>query len=124
MSEINNDSALDVFAHEIADLLAEARRQAARSVNAILTATYYEIGRRIVVFEQNGKARADYGDYVMERLYSELSRQFGRGFGRRNLETMRLFTSRGQLRRQCLRNSISPNSHGHSRFRGRITCAY
>ncbi len=91
MSEINNDLALDVFAHEIADLLAEARRQAARSVNAILTATYYEIGRRIVVFEQDGKARADYGDYVMERLSSELTRQFGRGFGRRNLFQMKSF---------------------------------
>ena len=32
----------------IAALLAEARRQSARSVNAILTATYWEIGRRIV----------------------------------------------------------------------------
>ncbi len=38
-------------------LLEEARHQAARSVNAILTATYWEIGRRIVVHEQGGKSR-------------------------------------------------------------------
>jgi hypothetical protein len=43
----------------IADLLEQARRGAARTVNAILTATYWEIGRRIVEFEQAGKARAE-----------------------------------------------------------------
>jgi hypothetical protein len=36
----------------IAALLEKARRQSARSVNAILTATYWEIGRRIVEFVQ------------------------------------------------------------------------
>ncbi|MEI9866007.1 MAG: hypothetical protein WDN00_15935 [Limisphaerales bacterium] len=38
----------------IASLLEEARRQSARHVNAILTATYWEIGRRIVEFVQAG----------------------------------------------------------------------
>ena len=42
----------------ISDLLERARRMTARSVNSILTATYWEIGRRIVEFEQGGKARA------------------------------------------------------------------
>jgi hypothetical protein len=44
------------FAGDIAALLDEARRQAARSVNAILTATYWEIGRRIVDIEQGGES--------------------------------------------------------------------
>jgi hypothetical protein len=39
-----------------------ARRQSARSVNAILTASYWEIGRRIVEFAQQGEKRAEYGD--------------------------------------------------------------
>jgi hypothetical protein len=46
----------------IADLLEQARRGAARAVNSILTATYWEVGRRIVEFEQGGKARAEYGE--------------------------------------------------------------
>lgn len=55
------------FASGIAGLLDEARRQAARSVNAILTATYWEIGRRIVEFEQKGKRRAEYGEALLAR---------------------------------------------------------
>jgi hypothetical protein len=35
----------------IAELLETARRAAARTVNALMTATYWEIGRRIVEFE-------------------------------------------------------------------------
>src|SRR5947207_2630714 len=42
----------------IAELLEASRRIAARTVNALMTATYWEIGRRIVEFEQRGKKRA------------------------------------------------------------------
>ncbi len=72
-------------------LLESARRAAARSVNALMTATYWEIGRRIVEFEQGGKERAAYGESLIRRLAADLSRQFGRGFGRRNLWQMRAF---------------------------------
>jgi predicted nuclease of restriction endonuclease-like (RecB) superfamily len=79
------------FAGDIATLLDEARRQAARSVNAIMTATYWEIGRRIVEFEQKGKRRAEYGEQLLERLSQDLSARFGRGFSVDRLERMRAF---------------------------------
>ncbi len=47
----------------IAELLEASRRSAARTVNALMTATYWEIGRRIVEFEQEGAARAGYGEH-------------------------------------------------------------
>src|SRR5208282_1699632 len=72
-------------------LLNAARRQAARTVNAVLTSTYWEIGRRIIEFEQNGRLRAPYGDTLLRRLSKDLSSRFGRGFSKRNLEQMRLF---------------------------------
>lgn len=75
----------------IAALLAEGRRQSARSVNAILTATYWEIGRRLVEFVQQGEARAEYGDEVVSKLSRDLTKQFGRGFGSVNLGMMRRF---------------------------------
>jgi len=75
----------------VTQLLHEARQQTARSVNAILTATYWEIGRRIVEFEQQGKTRAAYGQGLLERLSRDLTRFFGRGFSERNLDQMRLF---------------------------------
>lgn len=76
---------------DISVLLDQARRTAARSVNRILTATYWEIGRRIVVFEQGGRERADYGEGLLVRLSKDLTAKHGRGFSRANLQQMRLF---------------------------------
>ena len=76
---------------EIVVLLQAARQAAARTVNALMTATYWEIGRRIVEFEQGGEARAGYGETLIQRLADDLSRQFGRGFSRQNLQQMRQF---------------------------------
>jgi predicted nuclease of restriction endonuclease-like (RecB) superfamily len=56
-----------------------------------MTASYWEIGRRIVEAEQQGKRRAGYGEQLMERLSTDLTAQFGRGFGVNNLENMRRF---------------------------------
>ncbi len=75
----------------IADVLDVARRNSARAVNAIMTATYWEIGRRIVEYEQQGKARAQYGQALLKKLAADLSARFGRGFGVDNLQRFRLF---------------------------------
>ena len=77
----------------VSELLEQARHQSARAVNAILTATYWEIGRRIVEFEQKGEARAEYGEVLLKKLPVDLAAHFGRGFSERNLEQMRLFYS-------------------------------
>lgn len=75
---------------EIIGLLQSARQTTVRAVNALMTAAYWEIGRRIVVAEQGGKRRAEYGQHLVERLSLDLSARFGRGFSSRNLELMRL----------------------------------
>ena len=75
----------------IVALLESARLAAARNVNALMTATYWEIGRRIVEYEQAGQDRAGYGQQLMKRLSADLSGRFGRGFGVVNLHQMRLF---------------------------------
>ena len=75
----------------IVDLLQSARVAAARSVNALMTASYWEIGRRIVEAEQGGSARAEYGKQLLIRLSTDLMAQFGRGFSVLNLQLMRNF---------------------------------
>jgi predicted nuclease of restriction endonuclease-like (RecB) superfamily len=75
----------------IGELLETARRASARAVNAFMTATYWEIGRRIVEFEQGGEKRAGYGRALLQRLSGDLAGRFGRGFSVDNLESMRLF---------------------------------
>lgn len=76
---------------DIVALLESARRAAARSVNAVMTATYWAIGQRIVTFEQGGLERATYGETLIERLSVDLAARFGRGFSKQNLWQMRAF---------------------------------
>ena len=76
---------------DIVAILESSRRAAARSVNALMTATYWEIGRRVVEFQQGGENRAAYGQALLVRLSGDLTKRFGRGFGVDNLELMRLF---------------------------------
>lgn len=45
-----------------------------------MTATYWEIGRRIVEFEQGGEARAAQGTQLIERLPMDLSQRYKRSF--------------------------------------------
>ncbi|HVA65627.1 MAG TPA: DUF1016 N-terminal domain-containing protein [Elusimicrobiota bacterium] len=66
------------LASGIETLLKEARKQAARSINAVLTATYWEMGRRIVEFEQGGNGRAGCGEALLERLSKERNRRQAR----------------------------------------------
>lgn len=76
---------------EIVSLLDAARSASVRSVNAVMTTAYWQIGRRIVEFEQGGKRRAGYGEELIRRLAADLEPRFGRGFGWRNLTQMRAF---------------------------------
>jgi hypothetical protein len=76
---------------DISALIATAQGALSRSANCIMTATYWLIGRRIVEFEQGGKARAEYGEALLRRLSGDLSQRFGRGFGVDNLQRFRSF---------------------------------
>ncbi len=76
---------------DIKQLVRQARYVSARSVNVIMTAVYWEIGRRIVLVEQKGKQRADYGKKLIKKLAKDLTKSCGRGFGIRNLKNFRKF---------------------------------
>lgn len=91
----------------IVELLDAARRTAMRSVNALMTASYWEIGRRIVQAEQQGKRRAGYGEQLIERLASDLTQRFGRGFSRQNLQQMRSFYLNWPIRQTVSSESSS-----------------
>jgi len=81
----------DSILGDISNVIDTARRSSARSVNSIMTAAYWLIGRRIVESEQAGNVRADYGVALIERLSGDLTAKFGRGFGAVNLSQMKKF---------------------------------
>jgi len=94
----------------IAELLQRGRQHAAKSVNAVLTATYWSIGRRLVEYEQGGKGRAAYGSELLKRLSRDLQSRLGRGFSERNLEQMRQFYLHWQTPQTVSANSEAGNS--------------
>lgn len=75
----------------IKEIIVKSRQQVYRMVNSSLLQTYWEIGRLIVVEEQNGKGKAQYGKGVLKNLANSLTFEFGRGFDERNLNNMRAF---------------------------------
>lgn len=50
--------------------------------------TYYEIGR-LLIEAQDGEEKAKYGDGLIKKWSSELSREYGKGYNLTNLKNMR-----------------------------------
>lgn len=72
-------------------LILQARQKVLVAANVAQVRTYWEIGRRIVEFEQGGAARAVRGKALLASLAESLTREFGKGFDASNLRYMRLF---------------------------------
>lgn len=75
----------------IGNTLEQSRSHVAKIINTELVKSYWEIGRHIITFEQNGNERAEYGSYLLDRLSKDLTMLYGKGFGRRNVLDMRRF---------------------------------
>jgi predicted nuclease of restriction endonuclease-like (RecB) superfamily len=74
---------------EIRNIMNTARQNVARQVNGEQLLAYWNIGRVIVEYEQNHNERADYGKETLKQLSRTLTREFGKGFSRSNLQNMR-----------------------------------
>jgi len=76
---------------EIRELILSARKAVVHSVDLIQVITNFEIGHRIVMHEQRGAKRAEYGKQIIKELANHLAGEFGKGFSERNLRSMRKF---------------------------------
>ena len=79
------------YINEIKKILKNARQKAYIAVNSAMVEAYWEIGRRIVEEEQNGKERAEYGKEILQNLSKELTEEFGKGYSYRTLREIRQF---------------------------------
>ena len=76
---------------EIKQILSVAQQKAYSAVNFAMVEAYWLIGKRIIEEEQQGKERAAYGAEILKTLSIELTKDFGKGFGERNLRDFRQF---------------------------------
>ena len=79
------------FYNQVLELFQNAKRKVSSAVNMTMVYSYYEAGRMIVEEEQQGKARAEYGKYILKQLSEKLTKELGRGFSYDNLKLMRKF---------------------------------
>jgi len=82
--EVNN-----IFSN-IKELVINCRNRVYSTVNTEMLNLYWNIGSAIMKIQQ-GEERASYGDAILEKLSQKLTKEFGKGFSKRNLERMRKF---------------------------------
>jgi hypothetical protein len=88
LNDIQQDSNLVA---QIKEIILAARQKAYTAVNFAMVEAYWLMGKRIVEEEQMGNERAAYGEAILKTLSKELTKEFGSGFGIRNLWDFRKF---------------------------------
>ncbi|WP_289739768.1 DUF1016 N-terminal domain-containing protein, partial [uncultured Alistipes sp.] len=79
------------FICEIKQIVTLARQKAYTAINSAMVEAYWQLGKRIVEQEQQGKDRADYGSQLLKSLSKELTAEFGKGFSVPSLYNYRSF---------------------------------
>ena len=82
---------LNILVDKIEFIIAESRLKAIRSVEFERVILYWKIGEQITIDEQNGKKRADYGDFLIKKIAFKLENKYGSGFSFRQLILFRKF---------------------------------
>jgi hypothetical protein len=75
----------------IGSIIEKGRREAYVKLSQTIIKTYWEIGKKLVEFDQKGEKRAEYGEKLLIKLSKDLKVNLGKGFSRSNLQYMRLF---------------------------------
>ncbi|MCB2291019.1 PDDEXK nuclease domain-containing protein [Clostridium sp. CS001] len=84
----NKDMINNNFYESVKNILEEARTNAYSSINSHMVKAYWNIGRMIVE-DQSGTDRAEYGEYILKEMSKKLTKDYGKGFGYSNLTRMR-----------------------------------
>ena len=76
---------------DIKELIEQAKSFVVQNVNTTLVFTNFHIGKMIVEDEQQGRERAKYAKKTLSNLSKKLTKEFGNGYSKSNLEYMRKF---------------------------------
>jgi len=90
MTKLGDYQQEDLF-KRVAEIIEAARGHVARTVNSAMVHAYWLIGREVVEVDQQGKARAGYGDRLVRQLAARLSETYGKGFSYPSIKRMKQF---------------------------------
>lgn len=79
------------FLAELKNIVNSARKFAYSAVNFAQVRQNWLIGQRIVMQEQRGESRAEYGKQVIKMASEALTAEFGKGFSERSLWKFKQF---------------------------------
>ena len=79
------------FVEDVRNIVSAAKEQTYKTANLMIVVSNWLVGRRIVVEEQNGKNRAEYGQRIIAIASQELTKAFGKGYGETTLRNFRKF---------------------------------
>lgn len=85
------DKQLVSLVERISQEVERKKQSLAININSTIVETYWNVGRYIVEFEQDGDAKAKYGTSLLTNLSKLLQAKIGRGYSRPNLNNMRKF---------------------------------
>ena len=108
-AKVKADGLAELIA-EVRQLVQSARRGVSSVIDTFQVLTNFEIGRRIVMREQKGEKRAEYGKGLIKGLSQRLTEEFGRGFSEDNLSNMRKLFLLWEPRVAEFPNSLFGNS--------------
>ena len=91
MEKIINSKEEKIFLDSLKDIVNSARRFAYNSINLAQLRQNWLIGQNLVIQEQKGKSRAEYGKHIVEIASKELTKEYGKGFSERNLWKFKQF---------------------------------
>ena len=91
MGKVVNNKEEGIFLNSLKDIVKSARQFAYNSINYAQLRQNWFIGQKLVLQEQNGKDRAEYGKHIIEIASKELTAEFGKGFSERSLWKFKQF---------------------------------
>jgi predicted nuclease of restriction endonuclease-like (RecB) superfamily len=91
MNNIEDNKNYINLINNIEENVKKAKQSICRNINTVMIETYWNIGRYIVEYEQNGDIRAKYKNYLYKKLSEDLTLRLGKGFRKSNIYKMRKF---------------------------------
>ena len=77
---ITNNQEINNLFQKVVDLITQARKRVATTVNIAEVYTKFHFGQYIVEYELKGEIRAEYGKAVLKELSKRLTERLGVGF--------------------------------------------